>query len=543
MKFLFFLPFILFLNSCKKENITTDNLYYKKARVFRDNNSLERAFYSYNLAKNEYIKINDSLGVGNSLINMALIQNKKGDFFGSIESSAEANKFLKNENDNIFRERLATNYNNMGLSFHFLKNFEKSSFYYTRALLYIDKDESKFLCYNNIGDLLISQGKLDSALYYLNKASATIDSTTLSKTINNLAKAKYLRDKSYNPLPEFYQALRIREIQNDELGLNSSFETLSTYYLNNEPSLSLSFAKKMLNTAIKNESSDDEIIALQRIILLEPQTYLHNFEKFNLLNDRVQTERNQNRNQFAIIRYDVEQKNAQNQILKTENFKKNVGLVSLVLVLIAGVFYYKKRRKRLQQEKELEVKNTELKMSKKVHDKVANKVYHVMSEVENTVDMNKEVLLYKLDGIYQISRDISYEKSDAVLEHNFSQHLSQMLKSYSSEKIKVPIIGNEEQVWEGISDSSKVEIFYILQELMTNMKKHSNADKVLLDFERKNDEIQILYSDNGIGITTYSPKNGLRNTESRINSIGGTITFDTKTENGLKVTLSFPAKN
>ncbi len=105
-----------------------------------------------------------------------------------------------------------------------------------------------------------------------------------------------------------------------------------------------------------------------------------------------------------------------------------------------------------------------------------------MSEVENTENMNKEVLLYKLDGIYQISRDISYEKKDVALEHNFSQHLSQMLKSYSSENIKVPIIGNEESLWEDVGDHSKVEVFYILQELMTNMKKHSKADKVLIDF-------------------------------------------------------------
>jgi len=75
------------------------------------------------------------------------------------------------------------------------------------------------------------------------------------------------------------------------------------------------------------------------------------------------------------------------------------------------------------------------------------------------------------------------------------------------------------------------------------MKKHSKADKVLLDFSRENDLITIVYSDNGVGISEFSPKNGVQNTESRINSIGGTINFDTKTENGLKITLSFPAKN
>jgi signal transduction histidine kinase len=61
-----------------------------------------------------------------------------------------------------------------------------------------------------------------------------------------------------------------------------------------------------------------------------------------------------------------------------------------------------------------------------------------------------------------------------------------MLKSYSSDTIKVPIIGNEEDIWSGVSDTAKSEIFYIMQELMTNMRKHSKADRVMIDFEREN---------------------------------------------------------
>ncbi|MPS63708.1 hypothetical protein [Chryseobacterium sp.] len=130
MKKLLFFIFLLLLFSCKKEiKETLDNNYYKKARICRDSKHSDSAFYYYNLAKNEYLKINDSLGVGNSLVNMALIQTDKGDFYGGIESSFEANKFLRRENDSIFRNRLATNYNNIGLAFHFLKDFEKSSFF------------------------------------------------------------------------------------------------------------------------------------------------------------------------------------------------------------------------------------------------------------------------------------------------------------------------------------------------------------------------------------------------------------------------------
>ena len=62
------------------------------------------------------------------------------------------------------------------------------------------------------------------------------------------------------------------------------------------------------------------------------------------------------------------------------------------------------------------------------------------------------------------------------------------------------------------------------------------------DCEKINSTVEIQYKDNGVGISgDLIYKNGLRNTASRIEAIGGTITFDTKIEKGLKVNLSFPA--
>ncbi len=536
--------------SCKKENNdkskSPTNRDFERALIFSKNGSSDSAFYYFNLSKNDFLDKNDSLGAARALINMAIIQTNTGDFFGGIESSLQTNSLLKFERGIIAKKILTSSYNNIANASNSLRNYDSAIVYYKKAIEYADNNEAKYICYNNIGDALINQGKIKLSKQYLKKAILADSANNYSRALNNFAKAKFLDDKDYNPLPDFNKALAIRQEIKDGAGLNSSYETLSTYYLDKDKELSLQYAKKMLREAVNNNSSDDQITALKRIISLESKYYLQNFKKLDSISEKVQTSRNKAKNQFAVVRYDVEQKNAENKNLKLQKLEdenKILILFGSLLLSILVIVFLRKRQIRLKQEKELEVKNTELRYSKKVHDKVANKVYHVMSEVENTENMNKEVLLYKLDGIYQISRDISYDKNDVILEHNFSQHLSQMLKSYSSENIKVPIIGNEESLWEDVGDYSKVEVFYILQELMTNMKKHSKADKVLIDFSRENDLINIVYSDNGIGISEFSPKNGVQNTESRINSIGGTINFDTKTENGLKITLSFPAKN
>lgn len=547
MKNYFFL-LVLLLFSCSKklannQDQSIGDIYYKKAKEINN----DSAFYYFNLAKNAYLETKDSSGIGRSLVNMAILQSYDEDYFGSIETSLEANKYLRKIDDTIIRFTLASNYNNMGISSSYLYDFDNSLKFYSEALKYVNDPESKYLYHNNFGDVLTTLGKYKQAQQNFEIALQTKIKINYARALNNLAKAKYYDNKNYNPLPEFFKALKIRQEQDDSFAQNSSYATLSEYFFDKDKVKALEYAKKMFEISNKNNSKENQLQALQKIVNLDNKNYLDYFKQFQILNDSVQILRSKAKNQFAVIRYDVEQKNALNQKLKADNeiekIRKNVGIGSLTILLVGGFLLYRKRQKQLKQEKELEVKNTELRYSKKVHDKVANKVYHVMSEVENTVNMNKEVLLYKLEGIYQISRDISYEKNDAALERNFSQHLSQMLKSYSSETIKVPIIGNEESLWEDIPDNSKIEIFYILQELMTNMKKHSKADKVLLDFSRENGLINISYSDNGVGISTHSPKNGLQNTESRINSIGGTINFETKTENGLKINLSFPAKN
>jgi hypothetical protein len=77
------------------------------------------------------------------------------------------------------------------------------------------------------------------------------------------------------------------------------------------------------------------------------------------------------KNQFAIVRYEVKQQNDRYQKLVEDNkfdrIKRNFAISILIIVLIVGIFWYRRRKIRLEQEKELENKNTQLKLSKKVY--------------------------------------------------------------------------------------------------------------------------------------------------------------------------------
>ena len=74
------------------------------------------------------------------------------------------------------------------------------------------------------------------------------------------------------------------------------------------------------------------------------------------------------------------------------------------------------------------------------------------------------------------------------------------------------------------------------------MSKHSKAKLVILNLKQQAKELEIRYSDNGIGVDTSTgiEKNGLFITEKRIEAIGGSISFESEQGNGFKALIKIP---
>ncbi len=543
MKKVLFLIILISLISCSKNTLkqdnTTKNTYHKKGEKFRNSKVLDSAFYYYSLAKEKYIKIDDSTKAAESLINMALIQTTKGDFYGSIETSLEANKLLADEKNTTVKKDLAISYNNMGIASVFLYNYNDAILFYKKAAHFTADRENVLICYNNIAVAYLHKKDAELAKKYLNYAIQAKNNKNYSRALNNLGKLKLLENPNSNPLPEFYKALEIRLSSNDTEGLNSSYSTLSDYFKDRENNKSLLFAKKMLETATTVKNPEDQIQALQKLIVLDHPNYLKYFKKFQSLNDSLIISRGQAKNQFALIRFDAEKQKLENEQLKITDFKKNIGIIVLCLLLIVGIFWYIKRKKRLEQEKELEVKNTQLKMSKKVHDVVANGLYHMMIDVQNNSEVDKTKILNDIEKMYEESRDISHEN---IAEKDFALRFINMITSYSSDTQKVLPIGYKENIWENISYNTQLEIYYILREILVNMRKHSNAKLASVKFEKDNSKLKIRYTDNGIGINNLDQQRGtgIHNTETRIENIGGHITFEKNPSGGLIILITIP---
>jgi len=542
----------LLLSSCSKhkpENPTnSDNKYYDKAWYFSDHNIPDSSFIYFNKAKEDYLNQNDSVGVAKSLINMAIISGDQNDYFGSQEISLSAIKYLNINYENQ-KEILSSNYNNLGKVAHHLKRYDEADQFYIQSIKLANKEKSRVIYISNLAINLSDQKRYREALSYFEKIirnkSLTNDSNSFPRVLTNLSLTKWRQNPNYNPVANFLKALHIRQKINDQWGQNSSYAHLADYYIQKQSDSALFYANKMYHVAQEIKSADDQLEALQKLIKLSPpKETKHFFNVYESLNDSVQTARSAAKNQFALIRYDTEKSKADNLVLQKDNEGKRYQIIILIigilLLTIAGTLWYKKRKQRLELEAQNSIRENKLKTSQKVHDVVANGLYRIMNKLDNQESLKNNPIVNEIEELYEQSRDLSYEKPKTK-NQPFNEKISELLKSFASENTKVILVGNSAQLWEKVSEQAREEIEHILQELMVNMGKHSQASDVVIKFEQAQQKINIHYTDNGIGILgELQPNNGLTNTGTRIDAIGGTITFDTKVEKGLKIQISFP---
>lgn len=551
------IPILLILNllSCSDDKPIKQkqqqNVFYDKAYDYKEAKMPDSAFFYFNKAKELFLLQKNDLGVGKCLMQIGILYREKGDYFGAQESSLNAISFFdkKNLKHQIYIQH---NLNNLGLISEDLGRYDEAIDFYQQALSFKVLGLTLSLK-NNIANAYRRTKAYDKSLtIYENVLKEDLNQEEFSRALSNFAYTKWLRDSNYNAAPELHKALRIRLINNDFSGQNASFSHLSDYYSRTELDSAFYYANRMYHVAKRLNSANDQLQALQKLIILSPNKETKKyFEIYNKIDDSVEISYSASKNQFALIRYNAQQNKLENLKLQKDNAEKKYqiarreilfGITFLTLITgsIIAILWYKKRKQKLELESQNTIRENQLRTSKKVHDVVANGLYRVMTEIENREGIDKEHILDKIDDMYQKSRDISYDKPQTTSSH-FNDKLTKLLLAFETGTIKVVALGNTIELWQKVTPQVKYEIEHILQELMVNMDKHSQATEVSIKFYKKDKFISIHYNDNGTGLSeNVIYNNGLTNTETRIKNISGTITFETIQNKGLEILISFP---
>ncbi len=147
-----------------------------------------------------------------------------------------------------------------------------------------------------------------------------------------------------------------------------------------------------------------------------------------------------------------------------------------------------------------------------------------------------------MDDMIQSVRNISQDLRPVVLEKlGLIEAIDSLAQTINdSGNITIDFKNNSRKT---IVKSKELNIYRIIQELITNTIKHAEASAITIELENENEGLVILYNDNGKGIDyqNLSLKKGLglKNIESRISVLSGSIHFLEETS-GMKVKIICP---
>jgi signal transduction histidine kinase len=148
-----------------------------------------------------------------------------------------------------------------------------------------------------------------------------------------------------------------------------------------------------------------------------------------------------------------------------------------------------------------------------------------------------------IDRVVKQVREIAHNLSPHINgEHGLHDALHSLCDTvHATGTVQVSTLFDEGSVPKGLPEATALSLYRVLAELINNTLKHAQANNIFIKIETKNQQLEISYSDDGVGfLTTASAGMGLQNIESRISVTGGRYTIESSPGNGMQLHLTLP---
>ncbi|WP_346317718.1 sensor histidine kinase [Chitinophaga sp. YIM B06452] len=182
-----------------------------------------------------------------------------------------------------------------------------------------------------------------------------------------------------------------------------------------------------------------------------------------------------------------------------------------------------------------------------LHDSIGGNLAAIKLQLSNPASANglKE-LIQQVDDTYHQVRDLSHDLIPQKFSNTgFTELIAGYLRQFDvpgSARISFQAYPPEEI--DLIGTTLKVEIYKIMQELITNAQKHSQATKVEIQLTQIDGMLKLLFEDNGKGFSTATTRQGIgfQNIQERLKLFGGTLSIDSFPSKGTVIDIEIPLK-
>ncbi len=423
---------------------------------------------------------------------------------------------------------------NMASVYFDLEKYEDAKLTYSSGLH--DAIELGFLkeqkvIYDQLKNISIAQNDYKNAFGFITK------SFNIKDSINKLQK-----DKEIDELEVKYQTLqkekeiKVLQVENSnrELELKNQSEAIKNLRLQQE---------------VEKKENENKILSFQNAS-----------EK--KLNEIRLLKKDQEIQESKLIR----QKSIKNTILYS-------FLILLIPIVGLLIVYYQKLQTQSELNKKQEeiseqkisslIKGQELKLVKasiegqdkerkrialELHDSIGGNLAAIKLQLNSTLINGNEKPIQsinaQLDDTYEQVRNLSHNLIPKKFRKN---NFGEVLESYFNNIGEASNLDTSFNVYpraaiDDLDEILQMEVFKIIQELITNTIKHAKASSVELQLNMVEDVLNILFEDNGVGFNIKNNVNGIgfENIKSRLNKVSGTMDIDSRIRRGTIINIEIP---
>ncbi|OAB40156.1 hypothetical protein PGLA_18085 [Paenibacillus glacialis] len=222
--------------------------------------------------------------------------------------------------------------------------------------------------------------------------------------------------------------------------------------------------------------------------------------------------------------------------------KANKELIASIEEKNKDLEYYSKKIE------ELTIKEERNRVSQDLHDTVG----HIFTSVITSLDALpflyradqkeaeksiKEISDLTRNGLNDVRKTIHQMSptSHRTLVESVTELIADFMK-HTATDIQLNVEGEATKV----NERAKFAIIRCIQEGLTNAKRHGQATCIKINISFKQEELIVLIDDNGNGCNELNLGFGLRSMKDRISALAGTVNFDSKLNNGMRITCNIP---
>jgi len=384
---------------------------------------------------------------------------------------------------------------NIGSSYRFLKNYEKSLEYLLRSLpLTINQGFNKDIAHtcNDIAETYLDMNNLSKAREYALKA---ID----------VAKVNNLRQERYA-----YYILHLVE------------EKARNY-------------KGSLDNYKKYQKIQDSIFSMEKTTKINDLRIKYESEKQGL---KIKTQESN----IALL-------DSNNSIKNLWILFGGLGLIAIFLLFTA----FKSKNNVTKEKKQQEIFSQDLiqsqedertRIARELHDSLGQKLTLIKKKSQNLDQF--EITSLTNNALEEV-RSISRGLYPALLQElGLSQSIAQLINEYDKQ---TPLFFTVDldNIDENFTESTSLNFYRLIQECLTNIVKHAKAKAVTVSVKEEKNTIIAFISDNGQGFDVADSKNknslGLKTIFERIRIMEGKLSIDSKLNTGTNFIFTIPIKN